>query len=582
MSKNTDKKYVRDLASICQNFGMQDIIFSPGSRLAPVILAFEQQKKINKRVVVDERVAGFVALGLAQQTRKPVGLVCTSGTALLNYAPAIAEAYYQRIPLVVMTADRPKEWIDQADMQSIQQPDVFENYIRKSVNLSASDTSKEGEWYNQRLVSEALNAAVGGEFGPVHINVPLKEPLYETEKVSKAEKPKVFKKAELRVRLSDKSRRELSKKWANCDRKLVLLGLHHPDPILNDLLMELADDPSVVIMGETCSNLQGDFFFENIDRVVEVLFTEFSNDLHPEIVVTMGGMIVSKKIKQFLRKHRPKEHWHVRLNSEPADTFRSLTQVIGMEARDFANEMVQFPKREGASFQEMLSALDSSNYLGHLDYLRVSPYCDLTVFANILDVIPMNTKLQLGNSTPVRYANLFPLYDKNLVINSNRGVGGIDGTTSTAIGAAMADSELTTLITGDLAFFYDSNGLWQEELPNNLRIILINNGGGNIFRIIPGPESTGVMEKYFEAGHNLDGRYYAKMFGLKYATAKNHEEVEDQLAGFWKKSKSPILLEIFTDGEVSASVLKGYFDHIKKDFGPTARKFRKMMAEMRK
>lgn len=534
-------------------------------------------------MVVDERVAGFVALGIAQQTRKPVGLVCTSGTAMLNYAPAIAEAYYQRIPLVVMSADRPQEWIDQADMQSIQQPEVFENFIRKSVNLSAADESADGIWYNQRLVSEALNASISGEPGPVHINVPLKEPLYETEKVSKSENPKIFKQAELRKKLSDASQKELAAKWKSYDRKLILIGLHHPDPILNDLLAELAEDPSVVIMGETCSNLQGSFFFENIDRVVEVLFNEFSEDLHPNLVVTMGGMIVSKKIKQFLRKHQPQEHWHVRSNGEPADTFRSLTQVIAMEARDFANEMLQFPTKKDASFQEMLAALDSSNYLGHLDYLRVSPYCDLTVFASILDVIPTQTNLQLGNSTPVRYANLFPLYDKELTINSNRGVGGIDGTTSTAIGAAMASGDkLTTLITGDLAFFYDSNGLWQEKLPSNLRIILINNGGGNIFRIIPGPESTGVMEKYFEAGHNLDGSYYAKMFGLKYSTAKNHNDVSDELKKFWSPSESPKLLEIFTDGEVSANVLKGYFDHIKKDFGPTAKKFRKMMAEMKK
>ncbi len=577
--KNTNKKYIRDLAFICQEFGMEEVVFSPGSRLAPIILAFQNLPKINSRVVVDERVAGFVALGIAQQTRKPVAIVCTSGTAALNYAPAIAEAYYQRLSLIVITADRPEEWIDQADMQSIRQGNLYANYIRKSVSLKRNSGAENDDqnWYNQRLVCEALNSAIMPELGPVHINVPLQEPLYEVHKKKKERLPKIFKHMKVRRKIEDCDLKEMKDYWSITNKKLILVGVHHPDSILNDLLKEVAKDPSVVIMGESCSNLKGDFYFENIDRIVEVLFSQFQEALQPDLIITLGGMIVSKKIKQFFRKFPVKQHWHVRENGEPADTFQVLNRVIPMSSIEFAHEIANFPKSEDSEFQETIAALDSNNYLSHLDYLRQVPYCDLSVYAEIFSYLPHGGNLQLGNSTPVRYANLFPLYDMDLTINANRGVGGIDGTTSTAIGAASVNTEMTTLITGDLAFFYDSNGLWQEQLPDNLRIILINNGGGNIFRIIPGPEKTGILEKFFEAKHEMSGKAYAKMFELKYSSASNEADLKDHLKSFWKNSKQPKLLEVFTDGEISAEVLRQYFDHIKKDFEPMAKQFRSLL-----
>ena len=190
------------------------------------------------------------------------------------------------------------------------------------------------------------------------------------------------------------------------------------------------------------------------------------------------------------------------------------------------------------------------------------PYCDFKVFAILLKAIPRHSQFQVGNSSAIRYTQLFDL-DTTIQVFCNRGTSGIDGSTSTAIGAALASPLQTTFITGDLSFLYDSNALWNNYTPNNFRIIVINNGGGGIFRILPGHKNTSNFDTFFETKHNLTAKHLCQMFGFEYATAKNEKELSVHLDNFYTVGKQPKLLEVFTPGDKNDEILLNYFAKIK-------------------
>ena len=534
-------------------YQIKHVVISPGSRNAPLTIGFTNHPKIKTYSIVDERCAAFFALGIAQQLQQAVALVCTSGSALLNYHPAVAEAFYSDIPLVVISADRPKHLIDIGDGQTIRQVDVFKNHSLCNANLS------EGSQYITENVNQLVSALKISQEqkGPVHINVPFDEPLYETTNKCIIKKCSV-KDDDLEVQ-SNIDLQEYASLWNTAKKKLVLVGVHFPNKKLQQQLSELAKDKSVLIFTETTSNLHHPIFINSIDKLIFPLTEIEFKELQPEILLTLGGMIVSKKIKQFLRKYQPKEHWHIAVKNAP-DTYHCLSHHFKIDVTTFFDAFLETIHPINSKYQEYGLTLKKQRNEKHNQFLDIAEFSDLKVFNSVLDSIPPNRQLQVSNSSIIRYTQLFDIKE-SLTLFCNRGTSGIDGSTSTAIGAAHSVKESTVFITGDISFFYDSNALWNNYLRKDFRIILINNNGGGIFRFIPGPSTTNALD-YFETPHHLSAKQLCQMYHLEYVAVKNEDELKKELITFYQIDEKPKLLEVFTPSTVNEKVLKRYFNYL--------------------
>jgi 2-succinyl-5-enolpyruvyl-6-hydroxy-3-cyclohexene-1-carboxylate synthase len=547
------KELAQIVISACAQFHIETVVISPGSRNAPLTIGFSNHKEIETLSVIDERCAAFFALGIAQQTQKPVAILCTSGSALLNYYPAIAEAFYSNIPLVVISADRPKHLIDIGDGQTIRQENVFENHILFSANLIENEKYKTR---NSQLIGEALQTAVS-QRGPVHINVPFDEPLYET-----VEELTAFSFPHISLSSLDNSNikyQKLANIWNVAAKKMILVGVNYPDAELHQLMDLYAEDDSVLIFTETTSNLHHEKAINSIDQLIFSLTDLEFQALKPDILITFGGMIVSKRIKKFLRDYQPKEHWDIDAR-KATNTFFCLSEFIQIKPVDFFSHFNQFITPLKSDYQPKWLNFRDERREKHAAYFKTIKYSDFSVFEQALNSTPDDCQLQISNSSIIRYAQLFSI-KKSVTIFCNRGTSGIDGSTSTAIGAAYATKEQTVFITGDLSFFYDSNGLWNTNIPASFRIIIVNNSGGGIFKIIPGPGATNAAE-YFTTPHCLTAEHLCKMHQFEYQKAYSKETVAKELNGFFETSAKPKILEIFTPSAENDLILKTYFKHI--------------------
>jgi len=540
----------QSLIEICNAKDIHDIVISPGSRNAPLTIGFVNNPAFHCYSIADERCAAFFALGIAQQKQKPVALVCTSGSALLNYYPAVSEAFYSQIPLVVISADRPKSKIDIGDGQTIRQENVFANHILFNANLH-EDVSEE----NDIKINEAITVAVNQK-GPVHINVPFEEPLYETV-------------SELSVQplivASNHHKKELPKldvfvnQWNSVKKKLILIGGNYPNTIDATLVNQLANDPSVVVMTEVTSNLHHPNFITNIDTLITPFTDDDFKAFQPEILITLGGMVVSKRVKAFLRKYKPNEHWHIDA-LRAYDTFGCLTHHFETTPNAFFNEFLTETTATESDYLQKTLGLKVHRKEKHTEYLKNIPFSDMKVFEMMLPMVPENSQLQISNSSPIRYAQLFDIHP-SIEVFCNRGTSGIDGSTTTAIGAALASGKPTIMITGDVSFFYDSNALWNNYIPKNFKIILINNRGGGIFRILPGHQETPVFNTFFETTHTLTAEHLAKMYGFDYFSSENESDLQSKTPLFLA-SETPSIIEVFTPTEVNNKVLLEYFKNL--------------------
>ncbi|AOW19251.1 2-succinyl-5-enolpyruvyl-6-hydroxy-3-cyclohexene-1-carboxylic-acid synthase [Urechidicola croceus] len=544
-----------DLAQLviasCVAHDIEHVVISPGSRNAPLTIGFSNHKSIQTYSIVDERCAGFFALGLAQQLKQPVAVICTSGSALLNYYPAVSEAFYSDVPLVVISADRPKHLIDIGDGQTIRQENVFQNHILSSTNLKVDSKENEVE------IQEALERCILKN-GPIHINVPFDEPLYEvTNQILEIQNKNIkFKEEPLDV----DELQNYADIWNSSTKKMVLIGTNYPDELLQIQLNKIIEDPSVIVLTETTSNVFNSNFINSIDNIIFPLENGVFEELKPEVLITLGGMIVSKKVKQFLRKYQPKHHWHI--DSKKAyDTYFCLEKHFEITPQLFFSQFFFLTEEKNSGYQKYWLDIKEYRSAKHKEFLKGCSYSDLKVFETVLDSIPNNLQLQMSNSAIIRYSQLFDL-KPSLSVFCNRGTSGIDGSTSTAIGASIAVNEQTVFITGDVSFFYDSNALWNKYIRKDFRIILINNDGGGIFKIIPGPKETNALS-YFETTHGLSAKHLCEMFNLEYISASNLKEVNDSFKEFYSKSEVPKLLEIFTPSDENDLILKSYFKALK-------------------
>lgn len=541
----------QSIIEICKVKGLEHIIISPGSRNAPLTIGFANHPNFKCYSIVDERCAAFFALGIAQQINKPVAVVCTSGSALLNYYPAVAEAFYSQIPLVVISADRPHDKIDIGDGQTIRQENVFSNHILYNANLHETASTE-----NDSKINEALNISMTNK-GPVHINVPFEEPLYSTVPELSVS-PKIIPiTEENKSFLIDES---FVTKWNSAAKKLILVGELKPNSIDNFVIEQLAKDESVVVMTEATSNLHHKTFISNIDAIITPFSTEDFEHFKPEILVTFGGMVVSKRIKAFLRKYSPNEHWHIN-ELRAYDTYGCLANHFKTNVNTFFNQLYSKCNFVSSIYAKEFANIIALRKIKHDEYLTRVPFSDFSVFALIANQLQGNINLQVSNSSAIRYLQLFDLNEK-IEVYCNRGTSGIDGSTSTAIGAATTSKKPTVLITGDISFFYDSNALWNKYIPKNFKIILINNSGGGIFRILPGHKEDKVFNEFFETSHHLKANHLAEMYGLNYRFTDNNIDLEKLLIEFMNTNEEPSILEICTPEKLNNEVLLKYFKNL--------------------
>jgi 2-succinyl-5-enolpyruvyl-6-hydroxy-3-cyclohexene-1-carboxylate synthase len=540
----------QSIIEICLAKGVTNIVISPGSRNAPLIIGFVNNPKFTCYSIADERSAAFFALGIAQQIKKPVAVICTSGSALLNYYPAFAEAFYSQIPLLVISADRPLDKIDIGDGQTIRQENVFENHSLYNANLFDGASTE-----NDSKISEAIATSIAKK-GPVHINAPFEEPLYETVTELSIE-VNGFANANATPIVSTENWTKFASIWNSSKKKLVLVGVNEPDAIDASIVNFLANDASVLVMTETTSNLHHPSFINNIDTII----TPFSSDdfevFQSEILITFGGMVVSKRIKAALRKYQPKHHWHID-SLRAYNTFGCLTKHFETDPNTFFKALIPLLQPIESNYFETFEAINALRKAKHETYLSKIPFSDFKVFEKVIESLPINSHLQISNSSAIRYAQLIDIHP-SIEVYCNRGTSGIDGSTSTAIGAAVANEKQTVLITGDISFLYDSNALWNNYIPKNLKIVLINNGGGGIFRILPGHDETPVFNTFFETSHCLTAEHLAKMYGFEYAIASNKTTLTNGLEQMYSQNNKPYIFEIFTPTRENDAILLQYF-----------------------
>lgn len=557
-SKNILAQSITDL---CFKKNIKNIVISPGSRNAPLTLGFNLNPYFKTYSVVDERAAAFFALGIAQQVKFPVVLVCTSGSALLNYYPAISEAYYSNIPLVILSADRPERLLNIGDGQTINQKNVFDKNIGYSENLNQNDN-----YYlnlfglrdnNQDKINKALNFSIEKQT-PVHINIPFSEPLYD---ITNSLSVNTINKLPGLNNQNIKNISSFRNKWQNSIKKIILIGVSSPDILCKKSIDLLASDSSLLVLTENTSNVYHPSFCNKIDQLIAPLTNKELKEFRPEILITIGGMIISKKIKAIFRDNKPKEHWHIGIH-DANDTFFCLTKHFKTIPNNIISKLYENFNDNGTDYHNKWDLIISKRKEKHKKYLSELIYCDFKVFDYVLKSIPSNSMLQVSNSSAIRYTQLFDI-DSSINVFCNRGTSGIDGSTSTAIGAASVFKGNTVFITGDLSFFYDSNALWNNFIPTSFRIILINNKGGGIFKILTKDNNTELFKKFFETKHDLYAKDLCNMYGFEYFSSDDEDKLKNVLNDFYNQSEKPRLLEVITDNDYNQDYLLNYFDYIK-------------------
>jgi 2-succinyl-5-enolpyruvyl-6-hydroxy-3-cyclohexene-1-carboxylate synthase len=555
---------INNIAEICARKNVKKIILSPGSRCAPLTIAFVRHPEIEVKTISDERSAAFIGLGIAQQLEGSVGLLCTSGSAAYNYAPAVAEAFFQQIPLIIFTADRPPEWIDQLDGQTIRQREIFGKHVKKSYELPVSFEHQDSVWHAERIISEAIITSNDYPKGPVHINIPLREPFYpnQGEEIFFAEDVKIIEKVASEASLNESAWEKIVGDFGKYKNTLIVAGQNYSQSLI-DPLNKLTNLHHIPIVADILTNLHGiEKVINHHDSYLDLKNENQCLELQPDLLITCGLSVISKNIKLLLRKYKPREHWHIQLAGDVADTFQSLTKIINVSPEYFFGELINKVKvkNEQEKYFKVWRSKEEIAKESHKKFFSKSRFGEFEAVFTIMNSLPEQCQLHLANSMAVRYANFIGLgnLQKEIKVFANRGTSGIDGSNSTAYGAALVTNIPVVLLTGDMAFFYDRNAFWNNYLPENLRIVILNNHAGGIFRMIEGPSKLPELEEFFETRQILKAESTAKEFGLDYLYCAEFQDIERLLPAFFKMDGKAKILEIETGSKDNKEILEQY------------------------
>lgn len=562
-----------DIAELCSRKGITNAILCPGSRCAPLVLGFVNHTKITTRTISDERSAAFIALGIAQQTQQSVALVCTSGTAAYNFAPAVAEAFYQHIPLVVFTADRPEEWTGQWDGQTIQQQHLYGGHVKKFYQLPQDYDHKDSLWSINRQLNEGINLASTGRKGPVHFNIPLREPLYPStgEIVSFTDNIRVVEGVASTSSLTAKVLQTLALKLDASPRVLIVGGQEDHNIQLIEALHNVSEGQAIPVIGEIISNLHPlPAAIRNSDTLLGRLTITRKELLRPDILITFGKSVLTRNLKQFLREYKPNEHWHIDpASTDVTDPYQSLTlnlqatpeeffAAIGKALRKGTDRTKYY--REWRSEEQQASETISSYFESHDEG-------EFAFINKLVRALPDHISLHLANSMSVRYANLVTLNEskKGVRVFCNRGTSGIDGCTSTAVGHVLCGGETNLLLTGDMAFFYDRNAFWHNYALPDFRIIVVNNGGGAIFGMIDGPADRPEADEYFITRQKLTAQALAGEYGFEYIQLTTSENPEEKLQSFFVRDGRAKIMEVMSEAKQAQKIFADFKTYLKRN-----------------
>ncbi len=512
----SNKESVNILTSLLVAHGVRHAVCCPGSRNAPIVHNLTECPDIMCYPITDERSAGFYALGMSQCLQEPVAVCVTSGTALLNLAPAVAEAYYQHARLVVISADRPLAWIDQQDGQTLPQSDALGRFVRKAVSLPEPHDD-ESRWYCNRLINEALLE----KHAPVHINVPISEPFFDFCVATLPEERKI---ELLPADISNQTLSHVCRMFVQSKRPLLIAG-QPMNPGYDEAVCLIGDDESYV----------------------------------PDLVLYIGGSIVSKRLKRFLRK--AKETWIVNATGEVTDTFMNLTRVIQGDAAVVEDQIRFLLEQQPHPFVQKWETLLAKVRAHAAAYQPVySEMATVKCFESQITIHSSLSTIHYANSTAIRLANIFAQHS----VYCNRGVNGIDGSLSTAAGFSCVTDDSVFCVIGDLSFFYDQNALWNQNLRGNFRILLLNNGKGGIFNLLKGLEQSPARDQFVAAEHHTSAEGICQQNNVKYLKAANMEELQQGISTLLNmESSRPVLLEVFTDPAEDERVFKDYYKTLK-------------------
>ena len=546
----SSKENVNILTSLLVAHGVRYAVVCPGSRNSAIVHNLNECPDIECYPVTDERSAGFYALGMAQVLHRPVVVCVTSGTALLNLAPAVAEAYYQHMPLIVISADRPEQWIDQLDGQTLPQKDALGRFVKKAVSLP-EPTDDEMHWYCNRLINEALNETRHHGCGPVHINVPISEPLFEYN-VEKLPEERLIRLLTPRCNQSLISL-ECAGQFAAAKKPMVVIGQMSTEELIPQELFMLSQ--CAVVVHESLSVGKGG---TNFDEVIHVLGDNPA--YQPDFVLYLGDTLVSKRMKKWLRGLKDVHIWAVTEDGSIHDTSMQLYGVIEGSAADVIEDLVNAIKFKAISSTATFKARwDQATRLAAYRAMKFEPeYSQMAAVKYLEDKLgkAIYRYIHYGNSSPIRLANM---YAKHYVF-CNRGVNGIDGSLSTAAGCSIVTGDEKVLcVLGDLSFFYDQNALWNQNLGGRFRILLLNNGCGGIFNMLPGLEQSPARDTYVAARHHTSAEGICQQNDIVYLSASDMPQMRagiDTLLNI--ESERPVLLEVFTDPRDDEQVMKDY------------------------
>ena len=567
-TRDTANENCRILLDVLMAQGVDTIVISPGSRNTPLTIGAAARPELRKYLITDERTAAFTALGIAMASQRPVALACTSGTALYDYAPAIAEAYYQKIPLIVITADRPAQWIDQDDSQTLHQYEALDKIVKRSYDIYAEtgmstpcanpEYASEREWFVNRVANEAVLTATHGIPGPVHINMQFGNPLNHTTECcgSHARAVRVI---ENESGLPPHTLRELSE-YLRGRRIMVVAGFMQPDDSLNRAVADFARLENVTVLCETISNLHLGGHAQMIDSLLTRLTDAEKASMHPDVVISIGGSLVSRMLKEYIRSCNGAEHWTLADTPVSVDCFQRLTTHVDVTPRRFFKGLAsmsrhiarKFPAVASTGYREMWQQARERVYRSDASRLETQPWSELKALAQVFRSLPRECDLFLSNGTCVRYAQL--LLDKMPhACRCNRGVSGIDGTNATAFGNSLAYRGMTLLVTGDMSFAYCPEVMNLRRLGGDLRIVVVNNAGGGIFRFIGTTRELDIREQYFCCDPQLPVKRLTEAYGWNYRSARNETELEEALR--YLLDTPATLLEIQVDPQTSADTL---------------------------
>lgn len=550
----TELKAYQIVIALLKKYGISHCVLSAGSRNVPFVHSVEEDPDFHCYSVVDERSAGYFALGLAQELNQPVVISCTSSTATCNYWPPVAEAFYQGVPIVVLTSDRNPEMLGQWEDQMIDQVGMYDRHVRKSVNLPIV-CDRDDEIYCQRLVNEALLELNHHGTGPVHINVPMKA--YNNSFNIKT-LPEVTKIDRLCVDENQELWNQKLDKLKKANRILVTCGQNsYVSPELNKALTDFFKKYNSAVSVEHMSNIELEEGLNlsvcmDTRYVIPKKFKEFM----PDIVISFGGNIFSG-LKEQLRKFAGVfEHWLVQEDGRVVDLYKSITTVFECKPEYFfrycVNRAEDGAKNDGNYYGALKKYADSVIYP---DF----PYSHVYAIKEVVERIPSGSILHLSINDSIRITNFFKL-NPGIKTYANIGTHGIDGCMSSFLGQAAVENKQSYLVIGDLAYFYDMNAMRLRHIKNNVHILLINNQGGSEFYFNQVWKDE-ASDLHTTARHNTKAEGWVKENNFIYLSAHDKATLQEALKQFMRADlEKPVLLEVFTEMKSDSDVIYDFFD----------------------